>query len=213
MTENFTNHSQPQYIFKRLHSSNAPSTTCDTRASSTNVNNTSYHHQATLAQAFLHLTKNTQIDRQVDCTGCYTTWQTHCVRLQQRIRKRRTLHRLSSSTYSHFNSRFFETVYILRVFFPISTSDIPIFFSLSMSNLFTPTYLFNKALPPSNKHSLNTLQQQRIDQTNLFLLYSNSCYSAKISSFARIANQELHSIPILTTQTQHHHTQQKYSRI
>ena len=51
------------------------------------------------------------------------------------------------------------------------------FFSLSMSNLFTPTYLYNKALPPSNKHSLNTLQQQRIDQTNLFLLYSNSRYS------------------------------------
>ena len=49
-----------------------------------------------------------------------------------------------------------------------------------MSNLFTPTYLYNKALPPSNKHSLNTLQQQRIDQTNLFLLYSNSRYSATI---------------------------------
>ena len=55
------------------------------------------------------------------------------------------------------------------------------FFSLSMSNLFTPTYLFNKALPPSNKHFLNTFQQQRIDQTNLFLLYSNSRYSATIS--------------------------------
>ena len=41
--------SQRQYIFKQLHSSNAPSTTCDTRVSSTNVNNTSYHHQATLA--------------------------------------------------------------------------------------------------------------------------------------------------------------------
>ena len=51
-----------------------------------------------------------------------------------------------------------------------------------MSNLFTPTYLYNKALPPSNKHSLNTLQQQRIDQTNLFLLYSNSRYSATISN-------------------------------
>ena len=35
---------------------------------------------------------------------------------------------------------------------------------------------------PSNKHSLNTLQQQKIDQTNLFLLYSNSRYSATISS-------------------------------
>ena len=34
MTENFTNHSQPLYIFKRLHSSNTPSTTCHTRASS-----------------------------------------------------------------------------------------------------------------------------------------------------------------------------------
>ena len=51
-----------------------------------------------------------------------------------------------------------------------------------MSNLFTSTYLFKKALPPSNKHSLNTLQQQRIDQTNLFLLYSNSRYSATISN-------------------------------
>ena len=76
----------------------------------------------------------------------------------------------------------FKTVYILRVFFLISTSEIPIFFSLSMSNLFTPTYLYNKALPPSNKHSLDTLQQQRIDQTNLFLLYSNSRYSATISN-------------------------------
>ena len=56
---------------------------------------------------------------------------------------------------------FFETVYILRVFFPLSTSEIPAFFSPLMSNLFTPTYLFNKALPLSNKHSLNTLQQQR----------------------------------------------------
>ena len=72
----------------------------------------------------------------------------------------------------------------LRVFFPISTSEIPIFFSLSMSNLFTPTYPYNKALPPSNKHSLNTFQQQRIDQTNLFLLYSNSRYSATISNLA-----------------------------
>ena len=51
-----------------------------------------------------------------------------------------------------------------------------------MSNLFTPTYLYNKALPPSNKHSLNTFQQQRIDQTSLFLLYSNSRYSATISN-------------------------------
>ena len=51
-----------------------------------------------------------------------------------------------------------------------------------MSNLFTPTYLYNKALPPSNKHSLNTFQQQRIDQTNLFLLYSNSHYSTTISN-------------------------------
>ena len=60
MTENFTNHSQPLYIFKRLHSSNAPSTTCDTRASSTNVNNTSYHHQATLAlDIFTHYQKYT----------------------------------------------------------------------------------------------------------------------------------------------------------
>ena len=57
---------------------------------------------------FYTLPKNTLIDRQVDCTGCYTTWQTHCVRLQQRIRKRRTLHRLSSSTYSHFNSLFYS---------------------------------------------------------------------------------------------------------
>ena len=40
--------------------------------------------------------------------GVYTTWQTHCVRLQQRIRKHRTLHRLSSSTYSHFNSLFYS---------------------------------------------------------------------------------------------------------
>ena len=64
----------------------------------------------------------------MDCTGCYTTWQTHCARLQQRIHKRRTFHRLSSSTYSHFNSLLFETVYILRVFSPISTSEIPIFF-------------------------------------------------------------------------------------
>ena len=64
----------------------------------------------------------------------------------------------------------------------LNIRDSDILFSLSMSNLFTPTYLFNKALPPSNKHSLNTLQQQRIDKTNLFLLYSNSRYSATISS-------------------------------
>ena len=76
----------------------------------------------------------------------------------------------------------FEIVYTSKGCFLTLTSKNLTYVSLCMLNHFVPIYLFNKATTSLKKLSRNTLQQHKIDHTNLYIFFSNSLYFAMISN-------------------------------
>ena len=74
-------------------------------------------------------------------------------------------------------------------------------------------YTRSTAIVTSNLHNHTSYYPKHMLQHAQLHLHDSLHSVHTHSYYLRGRNQELHSIPILTTQTQHHHTQQRYSCI